>query len=251
MRNLGIALMIVLIALGLLASDSVSSDVNVNKNLEESTYDIPKYKSDIVRQQKKLSELEKHEVFDIIHNHYFSKLTSEHQEFFNKHKGYKILSFESAALLAPKNRDFAFIVYDSMDKRIKILIYDGSHQRFKQLYKDIKIIDGLSESNCGFWRFGSNDYIIGEELYYLRGLLKKKPLQFVKDIDILKCRIISEDDWFVLERGCFESGYDKDNVNTFTSLCLATDYVYNNWDCLRYDKKQNLFILFYGQAFAD
>ena len=153
--------------------------------------------------------------------------------------------------MAHKNRDFAFIVYDSKDKRIKILIYDGSHQRFKQLYNDIKIIDGLSESNCGFLRFVSNDYIIGEELYYLRDSLKKKPLQFVKDIDILKCRIISEDDLFVLERGCFESGYDKDNVNTFTSLCLATDYVYNNWDCLRYDKKQNLFILFYSQAFAD
>jgi hypothetical protein len=138
-----------------------------------------------------------------------------------------------------------------MAKRIKILIYDGDQKRFKQLYKDIQIIDGLADSNCGFYQFGSNDYKIGQILAYLMNTLKKEPLNLVKNVDILKCRVISEDDTFVLERGCFESGYNKDSVNTFASLCLATDSVYNNWDCMRYDKKQNHFILFYGQAFAD
>ena len=249
MGNLRIIVMSVLIAPGLLASNNAfSAD---DKKYQVSTYHTPQYKSDIARQQKKLSELEKHKVFDIIHNYHFSKIASETKGFFNKHKGYKILSFKSAALLAPKNRDFAFIVYASVDKSIKIIIYDGGQKRFKQLYKDIKIIDGLSKSNCGFYQFGSNDYIIGQILAYQKNTLKKEPLNFVKHVDILKCRDISEDDTFVLERGCYESGYVKDNVNPFAALCLATDSVYNNWDCLRYDPKQNLFVRFYGQAFAD
>jgi hypothetical protein len=241
--------MSVLIALGLLASNNAFSDGD--KKFQASTYDAPQYKSDIAYQQKKLSELEKHKVFDIIHNHHFSKIALEPKDFFNKHKGYKILSFATADLFTHKNRDFAFIVYDSMDKSIKIIIYDGGQKQFKQLYKDIKIIDGLSKSNCGFYQFGSNDFIIGKILDYFKSTLKKEPLDFVKHVPLLKCRIISEDDTFVLKRGCFEPGYDKDNVNTFTSLCLATDGVYNNWDCMRYDPKQNLFIRFYGQAFAD
>jgi len=130
--------------------------------------------------------------------------------------------------------------------------YDGFRKLFKQLYKEIRIMDALSESNCSFYQFGSNDYKIGEIITYIEDtLIKKGPLYFVNNFDILKCENISKDDAFVLERGCFGLGYDKDNINTFTSLCLATDSVYNNWDCMRYDKKQNLFILFYGQAFAD
>lgn len=250
MRNARTVLMNVLMALGLLVSNNAFSDGD--KKFQVSTYDSPQYKSDIAHQQKKLSELEKHKVFDIIHNHHFPKIASELKDFFKKNKGYKILSIEITDLFTHKNRDFAFIVYDSMGKSIKIIIYDGGKKRFKHLYKDIKIIDGLSKSNCGFWQFVSNDYIIGEILAYFNNILKKEPLNFLKDdFDILKCRIISEDDTFVLERGCFEPGYDKDNVNTFTSLCLATDGVYNNWDCMRYDPKQNLFIRFYGQAFAD
>lgn len=249
MRNVRIVLVNVLLALGLLVSNNAFPDGD--KKFQVSTYDSPQYKSDIARQQKKLSELEKHKAFDVIHNHHFSKIPSELKDFFNKNNEYKILSFEITDLFTHRNSDFAFIVYDSMDKNIKIIVYDGGKKRFKQLYKDIKIVDGLSESNCGFWQFGSNDYIIGEILAYFKNILKKQPLNFLKDVDILKCRIISEDDTFVLERGCFEPGYNKDNVNTFTSLCLATDGAYNNWDCMRYDPKQNLFIRFYGQAFAD
>lgn len=236
-------------ALGLLVSNNAFS--KGDKKFQLSTYDSPQYKSDIANQQRILSELEKHKVFDIIHNHYFPQIALVAKDFFNKHKGYKILSFRAVDLFKSENRDFAFIVYDSTDKSIKIIIYNSGKKRFKQLYKDIKIIDGLSKSNCNFGYFFSNDYLIGEILTYSKDALKKDPMNFLKDIDLLKCEIISENDRFALERGCFEPGYDKDNVNTFISLCLATDGVYNNWDCMRYDPKQNLLIRFYGQAFAD
>jgi hypothetical protein len=199
MRNLGIVLISVLIALPVALSGG-------DKKFQISTYDAYQYKSDIAYQQKKFWALEKHKVFDIIHNHHFLKIAFEPQDFFNKHKEYKILSFATADLFTHKNRDFAFVVYDSMDKRIKILIYDGGQKRFKQLYEDIKIIDGLAKSNCGFYQFGSNDYKIGQILVYLKNTLKKEPLNFVEHVDILKCRDITEDDTFVLERGCFESG---------------------------------------------
>jgi len=244
--------MSVLIVVGFQASNNAFSDVTVTTKFQESTYDAPNYQSRIASQQKRLSELEKQKVFDIIHNHYLSKIPPEHKDFFKNYRSYKILSFASADLLANKNRDFAFIVYDSLNKGVKILIYDGFRKLFKQLYKEIRIMDALSESNCSFYQFGSNDYKIGEIITYIEDtLIKKGPLYFVNNFDILKCENISKDDAFVLERGCFGLGYDKDNINTFTSLCLATDSVYNNWDCMRYDKKQNLFILFYGQAFAD
>jgi hypothetical protein len=249
MRNDRAVLMNVLMVLGLLVYSNAFS--GGDEKFEVSTYDSTQYKSNLAKQQRILSELEKHKVFDIIHNHHFPKIALELKDFFNKNKGYKILSFRAADLFTDKNRDFAFIIYDSMDKSIKIIIYDGGKKRFRQLYKDIKIIDGLSNSNCNFGYFVSNDYLIGDILVYSKDAFKRDPLNFLKNIDFLKCRIISEDDRFALERGCFEPGYDKDNVNTFTSLCLATDGVYNNWDCMRYDPKQNLLIRFYGQAFAD
>lgn len=82
--------------------------------------------------------------------------------------------------------------------------------------------------------FGSNDYKIGEIITYLEdALIKPGPLYFVDNYDILKCTNISKDETFILARGCFELGYDKDNINTSISLWLAADPVYNNWDCSR------------------
>jgi hypothetical protein len=90
MRNFRTVLISAAIGLGLLASNNALSDGD--KKFQISTYDAPQYKSDIAYQQKKLLELEKHKVFDIIHNHHFPKIALEPRDFFKKHKGYKMSS---------------------------------------------------------------------------------------------------------------------------------------------------------------
>jgi hypothetical protein len=62
---------------------------------------------------------------------------------------------------------------------------------------------------------------------------------------------ITDDETFVLSDGCFSNKLSKNKISGFKSLCISTDSVYNNWECLKYDETRDIFILFYSQAFAD
>jgi hypothetical protein len=76
----------------------------------------------------------------------------------------------------------------------------------------------------------------------------KKPESYLESSPY-KIADISKDKDFVLESGCFSKKVSKSNLSN--SLCIATSSVYNNWECLKYNKATNTFLIFYAQAFAD
>ena len=120
--------------------------------------------------------------------------------------------------------------------------------KYLELFRGIKVENGLKDANCNYCTFGSLDYQLADEIVYQEEYLIKKPESY---LDSPSCKItdISKDEDFVLKSGCFSKKVSKSNLSN--SLCIATSSVYNNWECLKYDKTTNTFLIFYGQAFAD
>lgn len=222
-----------------------------------STYDDPQYAKQGERRhqqieyhQASLSRLDESKLFDSVQIRLIPKLTARHQSYFKSHNEYRLLFFTSGNLFGSSCADTVFIVYDRQNARISILLYDGSTVHYGELFRDIKVENGLASAKCNYFAFGTLDYQVGGEILYMKDGLTKKPDTFF-DLKFCKCADISTDADLAHLGGCFAKGFNKNNVNGFTSLCIAKSFVYNSWECLKYDRNRNIFIIFYGQAYAD
>ncbi len=187
--------------------------------------------------------------YEKIHQHYLFNLPPDQKLFFNSHEQYLILGAQNGALIASVG-DSAFVVYDKTTSGVKILVYDSSKLGFKELYKDVSVIDSLPELK-GYGYSGTNVVILQGLLRDYETTIIKDPLSWVNEFPLLKCAKLDQDSTFVLSHAIFANGYDASNIGNYTCLCLPFDSTYNNWECFVYDKKQNAFVKIYGQAFAD
>ena len=105
----------------------------------------------------------------------------------------------------------------------------------------MQVENGLRDSDCGYSSFGTLDYQFAAEIIYQEEYLTKNPQLYVEN-HFLKITNINSDDDFILEKGCFSSQLSR-NVK-LKSLCISTSSVYNNWECLRYDRVNNRFVIF-------
>jgi hypothetical protein len=235
-------------------SDSVSADKDSitlakSDNGEiylTSTYDNPN--SDLGRHKASLKELSDSLVFNTIHDRLILTLVKKHQDYFNSNSDYQLIYSSSGDLFQNGKEDNGFVVYDKKHLRVSILVYDGLQNRYSELFRGIKVKNGLENADCNYGTYGTLDYQLADELMYQRDYLTKDPL---KQIEYTNCKIvdISKDKDFILDSGCFAKGFSADGRNK--SFCIPTSSVYNNWECLTYDKSKNEFIIVYGQAFAD
>jgi hypothetical protein len=235
-------------------SDTVSIDkdsITIAKsdngeNHLTSTYDNPS--NDLSRHISSLRELSDSSVFNKIHGRIILNLDKKHQDYFNSNSDYQLIYSSSGDLFQNGKEDFGFIVYDKKHTRVSILVYDGLQNKYSELFRDIKVKNGLSDADCNYSTYGTLDYQLADELIYQRDYLIKDPL---KQIEYTNCKIadISKDEDFILDSGCFAKGFSADGKSK--SLCIPTSSVYNNWECLTYDKNKGEFVIFYGQAFAD
>jgi len=187
--------------------------------------------------------------YEKIHQHYLLNLPPDQKLFFNSHEQYLILGAQNGALIASVG-DSAFVVYDKTTSELKILVYDSSKQLFKELYKDVSVIDALPELK-GYGYSGTNVMILQGLLRDYGTTIIKDPLSWVNEFPLLKCTKLDQDSTFVLSHAVFANGYDVSNIGNYTCLCLPFDSAYNNWECFVYDKEQDAFLKIYGQAFAD
>lgn len=235
-------------------SETVSTDkdsiTTVKSNNGEiyltSTYDHPG--NDLDRHVSGLKELSDSSVFNTIHGRLILTLDKKHQDYFNSNSHYQLIYSSSGDLFQNGTEDNGFIVYDKKHLRVSILVYDGLQNQYAELFRDIRVKNGLENADCNYGAYGTLDYQVADVLIYQRDYLIKDPL---KQIENTNCKIadIAKDEDFVLENGCFANGFSADGRNK--SLCIPTSSVYNNWECLVYDKTKRAFIIFYGQAFAD
>jgi len=227
--------------------DSVTTAKSASRdNYLTSTYD--NLNNDLDQHIASLKELSDSSVFNAIHVKLILTLDKKHQNYFNSNSDYQLIYNSSGDLFQNGKEDNVFIVYDKKHSRISILVYDGLQNKYSELFRDIKVKNRLENAACNYGTYGTLDYQVADELIYQRDYLIKDP---IKQIQYTHCKIadISKDEDFVLESGCFGKGFSADGRTK--SLCIPTSSVYNNWECLTYDKNKSEFVIFYGQAFAD
>jgi len=195
-----------------------------------------------------LKELSDSNIFSVSHDHSISTLDSINQIYFTKKPEYELLFYSSGDLFQNNLKDYVFIVYEKLDNLISIIVYNNLTKDYSTLYQAIMVENEINSDDCYYYNYGTLDYQIASELVWLKESFLKRPKSL---LDYSMCRVsnLANNPDIVIEHGCISDRYAQDN--TISSLCLATSLVYNNWDCMTYDKERNVFIILYGQAFAD
>jgi hypothetical protein len=214
-----------------------------------SSYDNPEDAERISKEKETLKRLSEKDIFFGIHNKLIQNINEEQQSFFKTKPDYELLSIAKGSLFQKNSNDFVFMVYDKKNVKISILLYNGTTNTYAELYKDIKVVNGLKNANCNFYSFGTLDYRFANEFLVSNEEYLTKSTESYLEYTPVKITDISKDENFILKDGCFAKKISKTNLSN--TLCIATSAVYNSWDCLRYDKTNNTFLVFYGQAFAD
>lgn len=217
---------------------------------QTSTYDDPEFADQVSKHQVSLNALSEKGVFAAIHAKLIQKLGQKHQIYFQSKAAYELLALAKGNLFRENKTDGGFIVYDKKNQRISILVYREKTNAYAELFRELKVENGLENADCNYSSFGSIDYIIAEEIIYMEEYLVKNPESYL-EYSAIKITDIAKDKDFLLKKGCFSKSAAVDKKETANSLGIATGYVYNDWEALRYNEANNSFIIFYGQAFAD
>jgi hypothetical protein len=215
-----------------------------------STYDNPQWISKIKSHKESLKILNDKKIFAIVQDKLIPKLDQGQLEYFKTKPNYVLLYITKGDIFFNKGEDFLFVVYDKQNIRISLIAYNALTNRYLELYRDVKVENGLESADCNYSSFGTLDYQIADNIIYQKDYLIKKSESFF-DYEICKIIDISKDSNLVLDEGCFTKKAAKKSFYNSNSICIATSTVYNNWECMRYDETRNIFTIFYGQAFAD
>ncbi len=213
-----------------------------------STYDDPEQEERIKDHLNELRRLSDLGVFNQIHQKALLSLPSEQQAYFTANPQYSVLCSSKGDLFHNGKADYAFVVYDEKNNRFSILTYNKLKNNYAELYRDLKVENGLENANCNYSQFGMLDYILADEFIYQGDYLTKNPESY---LEYPTCKIggMKQDSDLILKEGCFSKKVDKSKLPIV--LSIATSSVYNNWECLQYEPETNSFCIIYGQAFAD
>ncbi len=233
-------------------NDEVKSEGQIGKiDFQTSTYDDPEFADEVAEHRESLKALSDKKVFSAIHAKLIQKLDQKHRAYFKSKPDYELLAAAKGDLFLEKKNDSGFIVYDKKNQRVSILVYRESAAGYAELFRELKVENGLETANCNYSSFGTIDYQLAGEIIYQEESLIKNPENYLESSPI-QITDISKNENFFLKDGCFAKKFAAtDKKETANSLCIATSCVYNNWEALRYDPVNNSFIIFYGQAFAD
>ncbi|MDY0986592.1 hypothetical protein SOM12_04140 [Flavobacterium sp. CFBP9031] len=216
---------------------------------EISVYDDPQFTDRILDTRESLKQLSNEKLFSNISAKFTAKLDEKQHQFFKTNADYELLSFAKGSIFQNNSEDYIFIVYDAKNNRTKILLFNATTNTYAELYKDIKVENGLENADCGSYSFGTLDYQFAvEHLITNEDAIRINPEYYLESPPV-KITDISKDENFALKDGCFSKKASKKNFEN--TLCISTSPVYNNWDCLKYNKTTNTFLIFYSQAFAD
>lgn len=213
-----------------------------------STYDDPEQKEQITDHLHELQRLNELGVFNQIHQKAMLSLPSGQQAYFTSNPHYSVLCSSKGDLFHNGKADYAFVVYDEKNNRFSILTYNKLKNTYAELYRDLKVENGLENANCNDGQFGMLDYILADEFIYQGDYLSKNPESY---LEYPTCKIgsMKQDSDLILKEGCFSKKVDRSKLPVV--LSITTSSVYNNWECLQYEPETNSFCIIYGQAFAD
>lgn len=223
-------------------------DSETFQKFEESTYDRTDLKDRIENHKIALAALSDNGIFKSISNPLLKKLSTKHEQYFLAHPEYELLSVAKGSLTSEGKNDRVFVVFNKSESMITILIYQAEKDLYRELYRTVKVENGLEGAGCNYGTFGTLDYQIGEEIIYHQEFLKKNVGQFF-EAEPLILNSLKGDGNFAPEEGCFSKGMDT--IKKVRFVAIPTSQIYNNWECLTYQSASDSFLIFYGQAFAD
>lgn len=230
------------------SDDTEKSNPSDLVNYQTSTYDNPEFADEVKKHREDLKQLSDDNVFSAIHAKLIQKLAKKHQDYFRLTSKYELLAAAEGNLFRENKDDSGFVVYDRKNQRVAILVYRESTNNYSELFRELKVENGLEHASCNYSSFGTIDYQLAGEIIYQEESLIKNPESYT-EYPPVRITDLAKDGDFILKEGCFSKKFSK--KETANSLCIATSCVYNNWEALKYDKTSNAFIIFYGQAFAD
>ena len=222
-----------------MATDTLQ--VNIESVIRHST----KYSNYIAEGLKELSDSS---VFSVSHSQMIQQLDSIHHTYFNQKPELQLLSYSRGDLFQNGLNDFGFIVYDRLDNLISFLVYNDLLKDYFLLYQDMNVETGINSDECYYSASGTLDYQVASELVWHKESFIMKP-ESLSEYTLCMIGDIVGLPNILIERGCSADDYNLGSSES--ALCIGTSLVYNNWDCLRFDKERNTFIIFFGQAFAD
>ena len=214
-----------------------------------STYVEPEFVDRIKAEKNGIDMVKLMQDFDCIHNKLISKIPLEMRGYFKARSEFKIMDFATGDIFGNGAMDFVFVIFDVNEKIARIIVYNAEQKKFRAIYTTVKVIRLLDQIDCNYGIFGTLDYQLGRRIieqlsYEHEGCMNFKGI-------LCLCLDVGKGKTFVLDSACYGKGYNKKNVGGFKSICISTDGTYNNWECMRYNKKLDAFEIFYGQAFSD
>ncbi len=229
-----------------IAKPEISSKPTANTNYLTSTFDDPEFADKIGYVQEGLAELYAAGAFDSLYATQKHKLSEPQLDYF-KNSRFRLIYATAGSLFAKGQKDLACVAYNTEKNNITLLLY-SENRGWGALYRDYKVATGLENAGCNYGMFGTLDYIVADELVYLKDGLVQHPESL---LELLPCMItnFAKDENFTPENCCFAKGFSKKDMAN--SLCIATSFVYNSWECLKYNPATKSFTIYYGQAWAD
>ena len=218
------------------------------QKFEASTYDRTDLKDRIENHRSALASLSENGIFKSISDRLLKELSAKHEQYFSGHPKYELLSIAKGSLTSEEKNDCVFVVFNKSESIITILIYQAEKDLYRELYRTVNVENGLEGAGCNYGTFGTLDYQIGEEIIYHQEFLEKNVGQFLIAGPII-LNGLKEDENLVPAQGCFSKGMGITKKVRF--VAMPTSQIYNNWECLTYQKESDCFLIFYGQAFAD
>ena len=198
--------------------------------------------------KESLGELSDSGAFDPVHGHNISSLDSIHKEYYLKHSKFKLLSYAIGDIFKNNQKDHIFIILDKKSTLISFVVYNDLTMEYSTLYQDIQVEQGINPDSCYYGSNGTLDYQLAQELaWHKNGFLKNQIS--LKENSLCSVGTLESNKDIVEDHGCYSSDHPRESLTS--SICFATSLVYNNWECLKYDAERNVFIIYYGQAFAD
>lgn len=223
-------------------------DSETFQKFEESTYDRTDLKDRIENHKIALASLSENGTFKAISTLLLKELSAKHEHYFLAHPEYELLSVAKGSLTSEGKNDRVFVVFNKSESMITILINQAEKDLYRELYRTVKVINGLEDAGCNYGAFGTLDYQMGEEIIYHQEFLEKNIGQFL-EAEPLILNSLKGDENFAPDHGCFSKGISIAKKVSF--IAIPTSQVYSNWECLTYQSASDSFLIFYGQSFAD
>ena len=209
--------------------------------VEPSIYDTPDF--DNTGHRDELRAASENRTFKVIHDRTVATLTANHQNWFRSNPGFELILTAKGNLFDNGgDGDHAFVAYDKTKSIITIIVYDETANTYSQLYREIQVESGLP---CNYYNYGTLDYILGGCILESAKFIRDDPA-YVQDEELIGINDIGH---YMLDAGCF--ALDFRMRRPLWVLSIATSTIYNNRECLMYDRERNLLKVVYGQAFSD